>query len=150
VRLPRNFKMFRGGLDASAVAGTMFLLWMVTLLHSSLVLTAGIRLRLPEAEGLWGEVVPQWAVAVDRVGRLSFEHQLIPESNLVVRLREQVRARGTNNQTLLLLADQSVSMATLARLANLARTAGVRDVVLATSPRPGATAPMRASEARNR
>ncbi len=150
MRLPRNFKMFRGGLDASAVAGTMFLLWMVTLLHSSLVLPAGIRLRLPEAEGLWGEVVPQWAVAVDRVGRLSFEHQLIPESNLVVRLREQVRARGTNNQTLLLLADQSVSMATLARLANLARTAGVRDVVLATSPRPGATAPMRASEARNR
>ncbi len=149
MRLPRNFKMFRGGLDASAVAGTMFLLWMVTLLHSSLVLPAGIRLRLPEAEGLWGEVVPQWSVAVDRVGRLSFEHQLIPESNLVVRLREQVRTRGTN-QTLLLLADQSVSMATLARLANLARTAGVRDVVLATSPRPGATSPMRASEARNR
>jgi biopolymer transport protein ExbD len=149
VRLPRNFKMFRGGLDASAVAGTMFLLWMVTLLHSSLVLPAGIRLRLPEAEGLWGEVVPQWSVAVDRVGRLSFEHQLIPESNLVVRLREQVRTRGTN-QTLLLLADQSVSMATLARLANLARTAGVRDVVLATSPRPGATSPMRASEVRNR
>jgi|GEM_PF-3490611 len=141
--------MFRGGLDASAVAGTMFLLWMVTLLHSSLVLPAGIRLRLPEAEGLWGEVVPQWSVAVDRVGRLSFEHQLIPESNLIVRLREQVRTRGTN-QTLLLFADQSVSMATLARLANLARTAGVRDVVLATSPRPGATAPMRASEVRNR
>jgi len=127
----------------------MFLLWMVTLLHSSLVLPAGIRLRLPEAEGLWGEVVPQWSVAVDRVGRLSFEHQLIPESNLIVRLREQVRTRGTN-QTLLLFADQSVSMATLARLANLARTAGVRDVVLATSPRPGATAPMRASEVRNR
>lgn len=149
MRLPRNFKMFRGGLDASAVAGTMFLLWMVTLLHSSLVLPAGIRLRLPEANGLWGEVVPQWSVAVDRVGRLSFEHQLIPESNLVVRLREQVRSRGTN-QTLLLLADQSVSMATLARLANLARTAGVRDVVLATSPRPGATTPMSASEVRNR
>lgn len=149
MRLPRHFKMFRGGLDASAVAGTMFLLWMVTLLHSSLVLPAGIRLRLPEAEGLWGEVVPQWSVAVDRVGRLSFEHQLIPESNLIVRLREQVRTRGTN-QTLLLFADQSVSMATLARLANLARTAGVRDVVLATSPRPGATAPMRASEVRNR
>ena len=79
--------------------------------------------------------------------------QIIPLLHLVdvarIRLREQVRARGTN-QTLLLLADQSVSMSTLARLANLARTAGVRDVVLATSPRPGATAPMRASEARNR
>lgn len=149
MRLPRNFKMFRGGLDASAVAGTMFLLWMVTLLHSSLVLPAGVRLGLPEAEGMWGEVLPQWVVAVDATGRLSFEHQLIPESNLVVRLREQVRERGTN-QTLLLLADRSVSVATLARLANLARTAGVREVVMATSPRPGATAPMRASEVRNR
>ncbi len=149
MRLPRNFKMFRGGLDASAVAGTMFLLWMVTLLHSSLVLPAGIRLQLPEAEGLWGEVVPNLSVAVDRVGRLSFEHQLIHESNLVVRLREHVRERGTN-QTLLLLADQTVSMETLARLSNLARIAGVRDIVLATSPRPGATAPMTAREARIR
>ncbi len=134
--------MFRGGLDASAVAGTMFLLWMVTLLHSSLVLPAGLRLRLPEAPGLWGEVVPNLAMAVDRVGRLSFEHQLVSESNLIQRLRERVEVRGTN-QTLLLLADQSVSMATLARLANLAREAGVRDVVLATSPRPGATLPWR-------
>lgn len=130
--------MFRGGLDASAVAGTLFLLWMVTLLHSSLVLPAGMRLRLPDAAGLWGEVIPQLAVAVDPAGRLSFEHQLIAESNLVLRLRERVGTGGTN-QTLLLLADRSVSVATLARLANLARTAGVRDVVMATSPRPGAT-----------
>lgn len=149
MRLPRNFKMFRGGLDASAVAGTMFLLWMVTLLHSSLVLPAGLRLGLPEAEGLWGEVLPQWVVAVDPTGRLSFEHQLVAETNLMARLRDGVRDKGTN-QTLLVLADRSVSVATLARLANLARTAGIRDVVLATSPRPGAKAPMRASEARNR
>jgi len=125
----------------------MFLLWMLTLLHSSLVLPAGIRLRLPEAEGMWGEVVPSLSVAVDRMGRLSFQHQLIAETNLALRLREEVRTRGTN-QTMLLLADQSVSMATLARLANLARTAGVRDVVLATSPRPGAKAPMRQAEMR--
>ncbi len=66
MRLPRNFKMFRGGLDASAVAGTMFLLWMVTLLHSSLVLPPGVRLNLPDAPGLVGEVVPRNAAGLPR------------------------------------------------------------------------------------
>jgi biopolymer transport protein ExbD len=139
MRLPRNLKMLRGPIDPSALAGTLFLLWMATLAHSSLVFPPGVRLKLPEAAGLWGEVLPDLAVAVDSAGRLHFQNQVISESNLQLRLREQATVRGTN-VTLLLLVDREVNIEVWARLLNLARQAGVREVVSATSPLPGAPA----------
>ena len=135
MRLPRNVKMLRGPVDAAAVAGTVFLLWMATFLHSSVVSPPGIRLRLPAAEGWWGEVLPDLALAVDPAGRLLFENQVLPEDLLETRLRERVQAHGSQ-ATLLLLADRTVAAGTLTRLANRARTAGVAEVIIATSPRP--------------
>ena len=134
MRLPRNFKMLRGPMDSAALTGTLCLLWMVTLLHSSLVMPPGVRLNLPEAPGLVGEVVPQLALAVDGAGRLVFEHQLTAESNLVARLRERA-ADPKSHPTLLLMADRQVPAETLTRLVTLARKAGVQEVILATSPR---------------
>lgn len=136
MRLPRNLKMLRGPVDTSALAGTMLLLWTVTLLHSSLVMPPGIRLNLPAAKGIPGETLPQLSLAMDPTGRLLFEQQLITESNLLVRLRERVATAGSN-QTLLVLMDRSVPTESLAHLVTLARSAGVGNVVLATSPRPG-------------
>ncbi len=133
MRLPRNVKMLRGPMDSSALAGTMLLLWTVVLLHSSLVLPAGMRLRLPEAEAGWIDVLPDLTLAVDGAGRLLFEQQVLPESNLVSRLADRARPRGTN-ATLLLIADRMVPLETISRLMRLARAAGVPDVVLATSP----------------
>lgn len=135
MRLPRNIKMLRGPLDASAVAGTLFLFWAATLLHSSLVLPPGLPLsfELPGAPGLWGRVLPGVTVAVDPAERLLFQNQIVRESDLGDRLREHTARQGTN-ETLLLLADRRVTADTLARLVNLARGAGIRDVVLATSP----------------
>jgi len=136
MRLPRNFKMLRGPVDSSTLAGTLFLLWTATLLHSSLVMPPGIRMNLPVASEVWGEVVPQMALAVDATGRLLFEHQLTTESNLVAELRARVAKSGPG-QTLLVLADGSVTAEKLAHLFTVARSAGVREVVLGTSPRPG-------------
>lgn len=133
MRLPRNVKMLRGPMDSSALAGTLLLLWTVVLLHSSLVLPAGIRLRLPEADSGAMESLPDLTLAVDGSGRLLFEQLIVPESNLVARLADRARPRGTN-LTLLLLADRAVPVETVARLIRLARAAGVRDVVVATSP----------------
>ncbi len=138
MRLPRNLKMLRGPVDSAAVAGTLLLLWIVTLLHSSLVLPPGVQLDLPPAADVWGQVIPQLAVAVDPAGRLLYEHQWMSESNLQVRLVEHT-ARVSTRQTLLVLADRTVPTETLARLITLARNAGIREVVLGTSPRPGSS-----------
>jgi biopolymer transport protein ExbD len=136
MRLPRNVKMLRGPVDPSALAGTLFLLWTVTLLQSSLMMPPGVRLELPEAEGITAEVLPDVAVGIDQQGRLLFEQQVIAETNLEARLRERTQRHGTN-QTLLLLADRRVTAEHVGRLVSLARNAGIRDIVLATSPRPG-------------
>lgn len=138
MRLPRNVKMLRGPVDTSAMAGTLLLLWTVTMLHSSLVLPSGIRLNLPTATGVVGDVLPNLSIAVDPAGRLLFEQQLVTESNLFLRLRERVTAAGSN-QTLLVLLDRTAPTETLAHLVTLSRSAGVGRVVVATSPRPGSS-----------
>ncbi len=139
MRLPRNIKMLRGPIDPSALAGTLFLLWTATMLHSSLVLPAGIRVRLPSAPGSWGEILPDLSLAVDANGRLLFEDQIVTSTNLEARLRQITAKRGTN-LVLLLLVDRAVPAEVWTRLMNLARTAGIHEVVCATSPRPGSEA----------
>ncbi|MCC6231243.1 MAG: hypothetical protein IT580_01280 [Verrucomicrobiales bacterium] len=133
MRLTRSIKMLRGPIDASALAGTLFLLWTATLMHSSLVLPPGLRLQLPEAKGLWGEVIPEMSLAVDARHRILFEHQLVAETNLAPLLRARARQYGTN-ASLLLMADRGVTTEVLLRLGNLAREAGVAEVVIASSP----------------
>jgi biopolymer transport protein ExbD len=136
MRLPRNLKMLRGPIDPSALAGTLLLLWTATLLHSSLVIPPGVRLRLPEANGIWGDVLPHLTVAVDSAGRVHYQHQVVSELELQKRLQEQTAARGTN-LTLLLMVDRNVSIDVWSRLVTIARSAGVHEIISATSPRPG-------------
>lgn len=125
--------MLRGPADAAALAGTMFLMWAATLLHSSMVMPMGVRMELPVGDGLRGEVVPDLAVAVDAMGRLMFEQQWVDEMQLGTRLRSQVEQRGPN-LTLLMMADRRVPSEVLARLMSLARGSGVGEVVMAIRP----------------
>ncbi len=133
MRFPRTARVFRGQLDASPFVGVLFLLAIFLLLNSSLVFMPGVAIHLPEAADLPGMTNPTVAVAVDRVGQLYFQSQVISEDDLKHRLRN---AAGAMKEplTLVLLADKSVPNGTIVRLSNLAREAGVKDVLLATRP----------------
>ena len=66
MRLPRNHKIFRGQLDVAPFAAVFFLLVIFLVFHSGLVLTPGVSLNLPKADGLPGltnqaVVVAQWS-----------------------------------------------------------------------------------------
>ncbi|MFN0067445.1 MAG: ExbD/TolR family protein [Limisphaerales bacterium] len=135
MKFPRRLATLKGPADPAAVAGSLFLLFGLVALHSSLVLPAGVRLALPEAPAIRGTFLPRFTVAVDAAGRLSFENQVIGEEALRDRLAGAVASRS-GNPSLLLLADRSTSAARLASLFNLARECGITDVVLATSPAP--------------
>jgi biopolymer transport protein ExbD len=133
VRFPRNKQIFRGQLDVAAFAGVLFTLLLFVLLHSRLVFTPGVPIRLAEADDLPGVIGHILVVAVDANGQYYFENQLTHEHLLRTRLSEKVSA-AREPVTLVIEADEGVSWNNLQKLGALARKAGVKDAVLATRP----------------
>jgi biopolymer transport protein ExbD len=143
MRFPRNRQIFRGQLDVAAFAGVVFILLVFVLLHSQLVFTPGVPIRLPEVEELPGVIGDTVVVAVDASGQYYFDNQLTHERLLKQRLIEKVNA-SREPVTLVVQADKAVTWDELAKLALLARKAGVKDAVLATRP-PTSPAPSQPS-----
>jgi len=133
MKFPRNARVLRGNLDVTPYASVFFLLVIFVLL-GSMVYTPGVRLNLPVADDLPGTDKPTVNVAVDSIGRLYFQNQLIEEAELTSRLRDIIR-KSTDPFTLVVQADKAVPYDNLIRLAVIARDAGIRDMLLATLPR---------------
>jgi biopolymer transport protein ExbD len=138
MKFPRNAQVFRGQLDASPFVGVLFLLTMFLLLHSTLVSTPGVSIRLPTAPELPGSTNAAVMIAVDHGGRWFLQNQLTDEA----RLKAQLAKLRTEPISVVLLADQSVPNETLMRLLTLVRQAGIQEVTWATrSPARPAAAP---------
>jgi biopolymer transport protein ExbD len=133
MRFPRNKQIFRGQLDIAAFAGVLFILLIFILLHSQLVFTPGVPIRLPEAEDLPGVSGRTLVVAVDAKGQYYFENQITHERLLRQRLKDAVDA-SREPITLVIEMDKSVTWDEVKKLGLLARKAGVKDAVLATRP----------------
>lgn len=144
MKFPRNARIFRGQLDASPFVGVLFLVAIFLLLNSSLVFTPGVPIKLPEAADLPGVKGPVIVAAVDGNGQLYLEKQVIKEEALKRELRAAV-SRTPGKLTFVLVADASVPNAATVRLFQLAREAGLNDVLLAAAP---ASAPPPAKSAR--
>ena len=137
MRFPRHARIFKGQLDAAPFAGVFFLVLIFITFNSQLVFTPGVRVELPLADGLPGTANPTISVVVDRSGRFYFENQVIAEADLKARLRtaaDKAKARGAQ-LTLVVLADMLTPNAVLFQLGELAREAGIRELLQATRPR---------------
>ena len=137
MRFPRHARIFKGQLDAAPFAGVFFLVLIFITFNSQLVFTPGVRVELPLADGLPGTANPTISVVVDRSGRFYFENQVIAEAGLKARLRtaaDKAKARGAQ-LTLVVLADMLTPNAVLFQLGELAREAGVKELLQATRPR---------------
>ena len=136
MRYPRNAKIFRGQLDAAPFAGVFFCLLIFLLLNSSLVFSPGVKIDLATANDLPGHVGPSVVVAVDASGALIYRNRIISESELKEDLRGEVlRARSGQEELMLVaLLDRDVNSQTLVRLAQLAKQAGIQQVLQATRP----------------
>ena len=134
MKFPRNARPFRGQLDAAPFAGVFFCL-VLFLLLGALIYTPGVRLQLPEAAGLPGTDRPTLAVALDAQGQLFFENQIISRDQLKARLEAALK-KSAEPPTLLVQADKAVSYDALMGLTLLARSAGIKEALLATLPRP--------------
>ena len=133
MKFPRNAKPFRGQLDAAPFAGVFFCLLLFVVL-GMLVYTPGVRLQLPEAEGLPGTDQRTVTVALDAGGQLYFENQIIDRNALKTRLEAAVK-KSREPLTLVVQADKAVSYDRLMGVALLARSAGIKDALLAVLPR---------------
>ena len=133
MRFPRNKQIFRGQLDVAAFASVLFILLIFMLLHSQLIFTPGVPIRLPEADDLPGVIGQTLIVSVDASGQYYFDNQLTHEKVLRQRLSEEVAA-SREPLTLVIQADEAVPSSRIMQLVVLARKAGVKDSMWATRP----------------
>ena len=136
MRFPRHARVFRGPADGFLFAGVLLLLMLLVLLHSRLTFVGGVPIQLPEGPNLPGVTNATVTVAVDARGQFYYLNQLIGEEELEEGLLRAARA-ADGPLTLVLLSDRRVPQEVTIKLLNIARTAGIRDALMATRP-PGA------------
>ena len=134
MKFPRNAKIFRGQFDVAPYAGVCFLVLIFLALNTSLVFTPGVPIELPEGRDWPGVFGPTVVVAVDRHGKFYFDNQVIAETNLQARLLEAVAQNPKAPFTLVVQADKAVPNDLVVRLGKMARTAGIKEALLATRP----------------
>ena len=133
MKFPHSTKIFRGQLDAAPFLGVFFLLIIFLLLNSAFVSTSGVPIMLPEGVNLPGSDKATAAVAVDEGGHFYFENQLCDVARLKERLQDAV-TRSHQPITLVVQADKAAKTEVLATLSVLARSLGIRDMLLAVRP----------------
>ena len=133
MKFPRRAKLFRNPFDMTAYAAVFFLM-VIFLVLGAQRYTPGVRIELPEADGLPGTDKPTLTVALDESGHYYFQSQIIEEAALRTHFTNAV-ANSTEPLALVILADKAVPQERLFRLVLLAHEAGIRDALRATLPR---------------
>ncbi len=133
MRFPRSLKPFRGQLEIAPFLSVVFLLAIMLMFGSSLVFTPGIPIHLPETAELPGTSNPTLSVAVSGDGQLYFENQITDEARLKETLIAAVE-RSKEPLSLVIQGDKQVKFEVLVRLGLLARSARIKEVIVATRP----------------
>jgi biopolymer transport protein ExbD len=140
MRFPRHARVFRGPADGFLFAGVLLLLMLLVMLHSRLTFVGGLPIQLPEGPRLPGVTNATVTVAVDARGQFYYLNQVTDEEDLELGLIRAVRV-ADGPLTLVMLADRRVPQEVLVNLMNIARTAGIRDALMATRPPSAAPEP---------
>ncbi|HAV63001.1 MAG TPA: hypothetical protein DCY13_11625 [Verrucomicrobiales bacterium] len=133
MKLPRNAKVFRGQLDVAPFMGVFLLLLLFVMLQQQIAHVPGLRVQLPAGADVPGIRGPAVAVVMDSSGRLYFDNQQVTATEL----REQLRLAANQMEepvSLIVRADQRVSLGAWTDLNLMARQVGIREVLLAINP----------------
>ncbi|HMP77711.1 MAG TPA: biopolymer transporter ExbD [Kiritimatiellia bacterium] len=123
-RAPRGLLSIAPWVDLALV----FLLVLIQL-HAT-VLRPGVRLELPAAAFVDGARPGALVLTVPQEDMYFFQDERLTLDGLAIALARAARAQ--EDAALIVEADQRVAYGTLVALCNLARDAGIRDVMLAT------------------
>ena len=133
MRFQSRVKPLDDVLEAGPFVAVLFVLLLLLLLHTSLAPAPGVRVQLPvvPAEPRSAYLGLELVVAIDQNELVYFEHQVVTEEQLRQRLSATVR-RSRQPLQLVLLADENVRQGAVLRLATLARSCGIEEVIMAT------------------
>lgn len=134
MKLPRNARIFQGQLDVAPIAGVFFLLLMFVVFQSSFVSTPGIHIDLPQMTSpLPGTTDPATVISIDGANHVYYENQVVTEEALFAALRARVR-QTTEPMTVIIQGDRMTELASLFRVMDVARAAGVEKALIASRP----------------
>lgn len=135
MKLQRNARIFRGQWDPIPLVSVFFLLLLFLALESRMAFVPGVSIDLPEGGSPPPQAGATLMVAMDRLGRLYYENQMVDEGELLASLRTDA-GKLEADVTLIVLADKGVTYERLTRLKELAQRAGIKALHLATRRDP--------------
>ncbi|MCO5045527.1 MAG: biopolymer transporter ExbD [Kiritimatiellae bacterium] len=138
---PKRMYVFRRHFEASHRAPRAMLLiapWINVLLlfilvliqQSAAVLRPGVRLELPSAPFVDGIRPDALVLTIPQEGMFFFQDERLSFDGVALALERAVRANA--GASVIIEADKRISYDTLVRIYSMARSAGVREIVLAT------------------
>lgn len=108
----------------------VFLLLIYFLLTTNFMVSEGINVSLPQAQGGAPQTQEEIIVYVDKDGRAFLLDQEVPLDQLLKRLREMIG--GQKERLVIVKADRSVILNKAVRVMDLAKAAGAGKLCLAT------------------
>jgi biopolymer transport protein ExbD len=135
MKFKRHAKMTTAHLDMTPFAGMFFCLLVFVLLAEGFY-RPGVRIELPVGRGqgsaMEGRVV---SIALDKNGQYFYQNQMISESDLSAKLKEQSAAES-GPTTLYVAADKAVTQEQMSRLRDIAVAAGISRISEGFLPGP--------------
>jgi len=135
---PRN-RRTHGFIDTTPLVDIVLLLFFFFISQSGFVLQPGIRVRLPASEFADGAPYSGLVVTISQEGLVFFNDERTTLEGLASAFERSAHERA--DATLLIQADGRVRHESLIRIYNMARSAGILDVVLANRLPPGQPQP---------
>ncbi|HTI69867.1 MAG TPA: biopolymer transporter ExbD [Candidatus Limnocylindria bacterium] len=132
IRFQRTTRLIRGQFDLAPFMCVTFALLFFMLFGGYLVLPKGTILTLPSG----GSPLKPWAlggyfvIAIDAHDRIYFENQIVEPAVLRQRLAARVASVGSVPGRVYLQADRGVRLEKLVEIEELAKSIGVKEVVL--------------------
>lgn len=129
-RYPLRLRLARGVIGAAPLADLTVLVLMFIILNSWIVLKPGVQLELPEAGFVSGARMGASVVTLSREGLIFFNDERASLEELSKQLARELRYQA--DPVLVIEADRRISHEQLIRIYDLAKTAGYKEVFLAT------------------
>lgn len=121
------------GVNMTAMIDVLLVLILFFMVSSTLVKSRGLAVKLPESKTADSETQNLLVVSIRQDGRLFLNDDPVDEGRLGPQLKE--KRLGTGQSTVIIRGDRTIPYARMVEVMDIARTAGMEKISLATVQR---------------